>query len=98
MPYISGKAGVIGFTRGLATELGEHGLTVNSVLPGLIMTGTVLSMLDGTPLIDDTVEEQAIKRRGMPRELGGIVSFLATEDAGWMSGQAIVVDGGLVRH
>ena len=50
------------------------------------------------PGIDETVEEQAIKGRGMPRDLEGIVSFLATEDAGWMSGQAIVVDGGLVRH
>jgi len=98
VPYISSKAGVIGFTRALATELGEYGITVNSVLPGLIMTGTVLSMLDGTPVIDDTVEEQAIKRSGVPRDLEGIVSFLATEDAGWMSGQAIVVDGGLVRH
>jgi NAD(P)-dependent dehydrogenase (short-subunit alcohol dehydrogenase family) len=98
VPYISSKAGVIGLTRALATELGEYGITVNSVLPGLIMTGTVLSMLDGTPLIDENVEEQAIKRRGMPRDLEGIVSFLATEDAGWMSGQAIVVDGGLVRH
>jgi NAD(P)-dependent dehydrogenase (short-subunit alcohol dehydrogenase family) len=98
VPYISSKAGVIGLTRALASDLAEHGITANSVLPGLTMTGTVESMWGATPRIDKGVEMQAIKRRAMPQDLEGIVSFLATEDARWITGQSIVVDGGIVRH
>jgi NAD(P)-dependent dehydrogenase (short-subunit alcohol dehydrogenase family) len=96
--YISSKGGVIGLTRALATELGDKGITVNAILPGLTRTGDTERKYAGTTFFDDVAQQQAIRRPGMPADLGGAVSFLAGESAGWVTGQTIVVDGGLVRH
>ncbi len=96
--YMASKGGVIGFTRALANDLGDFGITVNAVLPGLTRTGTTEAMWEGTSLFDDMAEMQAIKRPGLPADLEAAISFLATEDARWITGQALVVDGGLVRH
>ena len=96
--YVASKAGVIGLTRALATDLGQDGITVNAVLPGLTRTGTTEAMWAGTNLFDDMAQTQAIKRPGAPADLEAAISFLATEDARWITGQAIVADGGLVRH
>jgi NAD(P)-dependent dehydrogenase (short-subunit alcohol dehydrogenase family) len=96
--YVASKGGVIGFTRALATDLGADGVTVNAVLPGLTQTETTLAMWEGTTLFADMAQQQAIKRPGVPADLEAVVSFLATEEARWVTGQTIVVDGGLVRH
>ncbi len=96
--YVASKGGVIGLTRALATDLGQAGITVNAVLPGLTRTPGTEAALAGTPVFDHHAAAQAIKRTGAPEDLEGIVSFLATEEAGWMTGQALVVDGGLLRH
>lgn len=96
--YIASKGGVIGITRALATDLGQDGITVNAVLPGLTRTPATEALLAGTPVFEQHAATQAIKRTGIPADLEGVVSFLATEDAGWMTGQALVVDGGLLRH
>lgn len=95
--YVSSKAGVIGLTRSLATELGAQGITVNCILPGLTMTpsreGTVPDAV-----LDHITASQAIKRRAVPSDIEGAVSFLASDDAGWITGQALVVDGGQAHH
>ncbi len=96
--YVASKGGVIGFTRALATELGRYGITVNAVLPGLTQTATVLAQWEGTTLFADMAAQQAIPRPAVPADLEGVVSFLASEDARWVTGQAIVVDGGVIRH
>ncbi len=96
--YIASKGGVIGFTRALATDLGEAGITVNAVLPGLTRTKMTAAMWKGTTLFDDMASTQAIKRPGIPADIEAAISFLATEDARWITGQALVVDGGLLRH
>lgn len=96
--YMASKAGVIGLTRGLATELGSHEITVNCILPGLTRTTHIEEMWEGTPILDEVVQMQAITRPGLPSDIEGAVSFLATEDARWITGQSIVVDGGHVRH
>lgn len=96
--YGASKGGVIGFTRALATDLGGHGITVNAVLPGLTKTDNTAAMWDGTTLFADMAAQQAIHRIGQPEDLAGVVSFLASTDAGWITGQSIVADGGLVRH
>lgn len=96
--YVASKGGVIGLTRGLATDLGQHGITVNAVLPGLTRTPGSEAALAGTPVFEQHAATQAIKRTGMPVDLEGVVSFLATDDAGWMTGQSLVIDGGLLRH
>ena len=94
--YLAAKGAVIGLTRALATELGPHGVTANVVAPGLTRTAT---MEASTPeaLFEMTRNIQAIKRTQEPADLVGIVSFLASDDAAYMTGQTVMVDGGLIR-
>jgi NAD(P)-dependent dehydrogenase (short-subunit alcohol dehydrogenase family) len=96
--YMASKAGVIGLTRGLANELGEHEITANCILPGLTQTAHIEAIGQDSPMLDSVVKMQAIKRLGMPVDLEGVVSFLAGDDARWITGQAIPVDGGHTRH
>ena len=95
--YVASKGGVFGFTRALATELGVDGITVNSVAPGLIGTETVT---EGIPedVIDLIVGSQAIPRLGMPDDVASVVAYLATEEAGFVTGSMITVGGGRHRH
>lgn len=96
LPYVSAKAGVIGFTRSLATELGADNITVNAILVGLFPHE--IAGLDNMEAMTEMVMGmQALKRVGQPDDLSPTVAFLASDDAGWITGQAIAVDGGLVR-
>jgi len=100
--YISSKAGVIGFSRSLATEFGERGITVNTIAPGLTRTpGTINQKLPGdmTPekLFDMMAHTQSIKRSEVATDLVGAVSFLASDDAAFITGQTLYVNGGLTR-
>lgn len=94
--YLAAKGAVIGLTRALATELGQHGVTANVIAPGLTRTAT---MEASTPeaLFEMTRTIQAIKRTQEPADLVGIVSFLASDDSAYLTGQTIMVDGGLIR-
>lgn len=95
--YIASKGGVIGFTRALATDLGPFGITVNALAPGLTSTPLSRAVFEGSSLFDDTVKQQAIKRVETPEDLASVVSFLASDAAVFITGQTLVVDGGLVR-
>lgn len=100
--YIASKGGVIGFTRSLATEFGEHGVTVNAIAPGLTRTpGTINQKIPGgmTPaaLFDIMAHTQSIKRSELATDLVGAVSFLASDDAAFITGQTLYVNGGLTR-
>jgi NAD(P)-dependent dehydrogenase (short-subunit alcohol dehydrogenase family) len=95
--YIASKGGVIGFTRALASDLGPFGITVNALAPGLTSTPLSRAVFEGSSLFDDTVKQQAIKRFETPEDLAGVVSFLASDAAVFITGQTLVVDGGLVR-
>src|ERR1700676_2715923 len=94
--YVASKGGVLTFTRALATELGPYKITANSICPGLIDTEGVQT----TPHKDsfEFVEMlQAIKGRGVPTDVVPAVAFLASEEAHWITGQALNVDAGMVR-
>ncbi|MGE3244765.1 MAG: SDR family NAD(P)-dependent oxidoreductase [Beijerinckiaceae bacterium] len=101
--YIASKGGVVGFTRALASEVGVDGVTVNAVSPGLTRSpGTLEGQFRprGLPIeeaFDMISNMQAIKRHETPADLAGVVAFLTSDDAAFMTGQTLVVDGGLVR-
>lgn len=95
--YVAAKAGVIGFTRSLAREVGGYGITVNSITPGLTATRPVLD--DFPPaLLQAQREGRAIQRDQRPEDLAGPVFFLASDDAAFLTGQTINVDGGMYMH
>lgn len=96
--YIASKGGVIGFTRGLAAELGDFGITVNCIAPGLTKTPSVESSDDLLGIWDQLVASQCIKRKQTPDDLLGPLLFLASEDAAFITGQTLNVDGGWTRH
>ena len=101
--YISSKAGVIGFSRSLATEFGEHGVNVNTIAPGLTRTpGTLADKeipggMTKDALFEMMVHMQSIKRSEVATDLVGAISFLASEDAAFITGQTLYVNGGLTR-
>ncbi|OZD10214.1 beta-ketoacyl-ACP reductase [Rhodococcus sp. 06-235-1A] len=91
--YASSKAGVIGLARSLTRELGSRSITANVVAPGFIDT-------EMTQVLDEKIQEMAVKaiplaRKGKAEEVAGVVSWLASPDAAYVSGAVIPVDGGL---
>jgi len=92
--YISSKGAVIAMTRGLAREVGRHGITVNSLAPGFTLSENVAKDEHHRRVGEITKATRAIARDETPEGLVGTVSFLASEDAAFMTGQTLVVDGG----
>jgi NAD(P)-dependent dehydrogenase (short-subunit alcohol dehydrogenase family) len=93
--YIASKMGIIGFMRGLANDVANGGITANAVLPGL--TNTLATAAQSEEQKRATWEGQAIKRMGEPEDVTGAILFLTSDDAAFITGQAIVVDGGQYR-
>jgi len=93
--YITTKMGIIGFMRGLANDVANYGITANTVLPGLTNTSAIAPQSEEQKR--STWEQQAIKRLGEPQDITGTVLFLTSDDAAFITGQAIVVDGGQYR-
>jgi|SRR5882724_11772239 len=93
--YIATKMGIIGFMRGLANDVASDGITANAVLPGLIDTAATAPQSEQQKRA--TWEQQAIKRLGQPGDVTGAVTFLTSDDAAFITGQALVVDGGQYR-
>jgi NAD(P)-dependent dehydrogenase (short-subunit alcohol dehydrogenase family) len=97
-PYSASKAGVIGLTRALAMDLGPWGITVNAVCPGLV--GTSRAFLSSGPDVDEAAllaqrgRNIPVGRVGLPEDVAATVAFLASPEAGYLTAQAIPVDGG----
>lgn len=94
--YIASKGGVIGFTRALATELGKTGIRVNAVTPGLTESDGV-KVSPHNESFGFVEMLQAMPGKGQPEQIASVVSFLVSEDAGWITGQTINVDAGMIR-
>jgi 3-oxoacyl-[acyl-carrier protein] reductase len=93
--YMASKMGMIGFTRGLANEVGDDGITVNAVLPSITNTAATASMPEDAKRA--VWQLQAIRRFAEPQDIAGPVAFLCGDDAAFITGQSVVVDGGLYK-
>ena len=93
--YTASKCGLIGFARSLASEVGDFGITVNTIAPGLTRTDTTINGKPGEFGWFEMIRaQQAIKRTETPEDLTGTLAFLTSDDAAFITGQTIVVDGG----
>ena len=91
--YVATKAGLIGMTKTLARELGRKGVTVNAVAPGFIATEMVKKM---PPEVLKGMEEKVpLKRLGQPEEIASAYLFLASDEAAYINGTVLSVDGGI---
>ena len=92
--YSASKAGVIGLTKSLAKELGSRGITVNAVAPGFIKTDMTSSLSE--KFKEEVSKNVPLKRLGDPEDVANLVKFLASDEANYITGQVINVDGGMV--
>jgi gluconate 5-dehydrogenase len=92
--YAASKSGLVGVTRSLACELGEYGITCNGICPGYFETDLTRSFLQSDEYAVRLNSRVPLRRWGRPRDLAGVVVFLASDAASYVTGQQIVVDGG----
>lgn len=90
--YAASKAGILGLTRCMAIELGPYGITVNAIAPGTIDTEPVRSMFAG--FVEDRIKKTPLRRIGSPDEIAHAVVFLASSEAGFITGETLHVTGG----
>ncbi len=97
--YVSSKGAVDAMTRALAREVGDDGIRVNSVAPGFTMSERIEAQRDELQFnVDMSLKGRAIKRDELPEDIVGAMVFLASADSDFITGQTIVIDGGLVMH
>jgi len=97
--YVTSKAAVVGFTRALAREIGEHGIRVNAISPGFTMSEASKTMKGTPPGMAEMIADQtSLKRNQQPEDLVGACVFLASDDSGFVTGQLLNVDGGWAMH
>jgi NAD(P)-dependent dehydrogenase (short-subunit alcohol dehydrogenase family) len=97
LPYVVSKAALVGIARSLAKPLGEQGITVNCVAPGLTRTPFTDANLPAQAFADARAR-QSVPRSLMPEDTAGLVAFLASDAAGAITGQTLVADGGSILH
>jgi glucose 1-dehydrogenase len=96
--YATSKGGMRMLMRNLAVELGPHNITVNNVAPGAIITPINTKLLDNKPELDALLANIPLGRMGKPEEVAGLVAFLASDEAAYVTGSTYVLDGGLMRN
>jgi glucose 1-dehydrogenase len=93
--YCGAKGGVKMLTRNLAVELARHGITVNAVAPGAIATDANTALVKDRPRLEALLRQIPLGRLGTPEDVAAVVSFLASDDAAYVTGSTYFVDGGL---
>jgi len=94
--YAASKAGILGLTKSIAKELGSRNITVNAIAPGYIQT-EMTDNLDTTSK-DNLIKSIPLQRLGQPKEIANLVCFLASDEAAYITGQTMNVDGGMVMY
>jgi meso-butanediol dehydrogenase/(S,S)-butanediol dehydrogenase/diacetyl reductase len=96
--YNASKGAVVNFTRALAMECGELGIRVNSVCPGVIATPLAAGILANASVREDWEQRVPLHRLGQPEDVAAAITFLASDDASYINGHNLVVDGGITAH
>ena len=96
--YTSSKHGVVGLTKSLANHLGPDGIRVNAVCPGYIHTPMMAPVMDDPPSKATLVEKTPLGRVGTPEDIAKAVRFLMSDEAGFVTGTTLIVDGGVTSH
>ncbi|MDM9561628.1 SDR family NAD(P)-dependent oxidoreductase [Bordetella petrii] len=97
-PYVQSKGAMLGNTRALAREFGKWGITVNAISPGAFPTDAEKIHPDPEGYRRMVLDRQSVKRRGHPGDIAAAILFLASDEAGFISGQNLAVDGGWIMH
>lgn len=97
-PYVASKGALVGLTRAWAREFGPDGITVNAIAPGAFPTDAEKIHPDPEGYTRFVLDHQAVKRRGTPDDIAEALAFLASDAAGFITGQTLNVDGGWVMH
>ena len=97
-PYVASKAALVGLTRAWAREFGQYGITVNAIAPGAFPTDAEKIHPDPEGYTRLVLERQAVKRRGTPLDIANALAFLASDEAGFITGQTLNIDGGWVMQ
>lgn len=98
LDYVSSKGAVISFTRALAREIGAQGVTVNAISPGAFPTDAEKIHPNPDEYTAWILDQQSIKRRGTPEDIGNLVVFLASDASSFLTGQVVELDGGWYMH
>lgn len=96
--YVTSKGAIVAMTRCMARELGDDGIRVNALAPGLTMSEGVKANTGWVGTLPGNIASRAIKREGVPEDLLGTLIYLASADSDFVTGQVVVVDGGSVMH
>jgi NAD(P)-dependent dehydrogenase (short-subunit alcohol dehydrogenase family) len=97
-PYVASKGALLGLTRAWAREFGPHGITVNAVSPGAFPTDAEAIHPDPEGYARSVLDHQAVKRRGSPADIAAALAFLVSDEAGFITGQTLNVDGGWIMQ
>ncbi len=97
-PYVQSKGALLGLTRAWAREFGKWGITCNAIAPGAFPTDAEKIHPDPEGYVKFVMDHQSVKRRGTPHDIAATILFLASDGAGFISGQTIAVDGGWIMH
>lgn len=93
--YVTSKTGIVGLTRALAVELGGHGITVNAIGPGYVATEMNAALIADAEFNEMVVNRTPAGRWGRPEEIAAAAVFLASDEASYVNGQALMIDGGM---
>ncbi len=96
--YVTSKGAIVALTRSIARELSDSNICVNAIAPGLVASANVKNHADWTKVMDSVIATRAIKRESVPEDILGALIFFASDDCNFITGQTLVVDGGVVMH